>query len=53
MTEIEYLKEQIRLTNAIIREAHNPREFRQNKKYLERLERKLRYEQKVSQEKTR
>ena len=42
MTEIEYLKDQIRLTNAILRETHNPREFKQNKKHLERLERKLR-----------
>ena len=42
MTKIEYLKDQIRLTNAILRETHNPREFKQNKRYLERLERKLR-----------
>ena len=42
MNEIEYLKDQIRLTNAILRETHNPREFKQNKKYLERLERRLR-----------
>lgn len=44
MNEIEYLKDQIRLTNAILRETHNPREFKQNKKHLERLERKLRNE---------
>lgn len=51
MTEYEYLKEQIRLTNAILRETHNPREFKQNKKYLERLERKLRNYDKVCDKK--
>ena len=44
--EITYLKDQIRLTNAILRETHNPREFKQNKKYLERLERRLKLCQK-------
>ena len=39
--EIEYLKEQIRLTNAILRETHNHREFKQNKAHLSKLERKL------------
>ena len=42
MTNIEYLKDQIRLTNAILSETHNPREVKQNKKHLERLERRLR-----------
>jgi len=36
-----FLKAEIKRVNAILRETHNPREFRQNKKYLERLERKL------------
>ena len=35
------LKTEIRRVNAVIRETHNPREFKQNKRYLERLERKL------------
>jgi hypothetical protein len=38
----EELKTEIRRINQVLRETHNPREFRQNKKYLERLERKLR-----------
>ena len=41
MTEIE-LKAEIKRVNQILRETHNPHEYRQNKKYLERLERKLR-----------
>lgn len=41
MTEIE-LKAEIRRVNQVLRETHNPREFKQNKKHLERLERKLR-----------
>ena len=36
------LKAEIKRVNAILRETHNPHEYRQNKKYLERLERKLR-----------
>ena len=40
MTEIE-LKAEIRRVNQVIRETHNPHEYRQNKKHLERLERKL------------
>ena len=36
------LKAEIKRVNALLRETHNPREFKQNKKYLERLERKLR-----------
>ena len=36
------LKAEIRRVNKVLRETHNPREFRQNKKHLERLERKLR-----------
>ena len=44
---INELKAEIKRVNAILRETHNPREYRQNKKHLERLERKLRiiYEQ--------
>ena len=41
MTENE-IKAEIRRVNEVIRETHNPHEYRQNKKYLERLERKLR-----------
>ena len=37
----EELKAEIRRVNAILRETHNPHEYRQNKKYLERLERRL------------
>ena len=40
--EIEHLKAEIRRVNQILRETHNPHEFKQNKRYLERLERKLR-----------
>ena len=36
-----YIKEEIRRVNAILRETHNPHEYKQNKRYLERLERKL------------
>ena len=36
------LKAEIKRVNKILRETHNPREFKQNKKYLERLERRLR-----------
>ena len=39
---INELKAEIKRVNAILRETHNPREYRQNKKHLERLERKLR-----------
>lgn len=39
---MEELKAEIRRVNQVLRETHNPREYRQNKKYLERLERKLR-----------
>lgn len=46
MTENE-LKLEIKRVNQVLRETHNPREFRQNKKYLERLERKLRQCQKT------
>ena len=41
MTEIE-LKAEIRRVNEIKRNKPNPHTYRQNKKYLERLERKLR-----------
>ena len=37
----EELKAEIRRVNQVLRETHNPREFKQNKKHLERLERKL------------
>lgn len=46
MTEIE-LKTEIKRVNALLRENHNPHTYRQNKKYLERLERKLRLWQKT------
>ena len=39
---MEELKAEIRRVNKILRETHNPHEYRQNKKYLERLERELR-----------
>lgn len=39
---INQLKAEIRRVNQVLRETHNPKEFKQNKKYLERLERKLR-----------
>ena len=35
------LKAEIKRVNAILRTTKNPREFKQNKKHLERLERKL------------
>ena len=38
---INQLKAEIKRVNQVLRETHNPREFKQNKKYLERLERKL------------
>ena len=38
----EELKAEIKQVNAILRQTHNPREYRQNKRHLERLERKLR-----------
>ena len=40
--DISWLKAEIKRVNLVLRETHNPREFKQNKKYLERLERKLR-----------
>lgn len=45
MTEIE-IKAEIRRVNALLRENHNPHTYRQNKRHLERLERKLRLCQK-------
>lgn len=39
---VNNLKEEIKRVNKILRETKNPHELRQNKKYLERLERKLR-----------
>lgn len=44
---VNQLKAEIRRVNQVLRETHNPREYRQNKKYLERLERKLRQCQKT------
>lgn len=41
MTE-EELKAEIKRVNALIRGNHNRHTYRQNKKYLERLERELR-----------
>lgn len=41
MTESE-IKTEIRRVNEILRNKPNPHTYRQNKKYLERLERKLR-----------
>ena len=38
------LRQEIKRVNAILRNTKNPNEYRQNKKYLERLERKLRAE---------
>jgi len=38
---INQLKAEIKRVNQVLRETHNPREFKQNKKHLERLERKL------------
>lgn len=37
----DYLKEEIKRVNQVLRETHNPHEYKQNKKHLERLERKL------------
>lgn len=39
---VNQLKAEIKRVNQVLRETHNPREFKQNKKHLERLERKLR-----------
>lgn len=38
---INQLKTEIKRVNQVLRETHDPHEYRQNKKYLERLERKL------------
>ena len=43
----DYIKAEIKRVNEVIRETHNPHTYRQNKKYLERLERKLRQCQKT------
>ena len=45
------LKAEIKRVNAILRETHNPHEYKQNKRYLERLERKLRLCQRKEQKK--
>ena len=39
---VEQLKKEIKRVNQVLRETKNPYELRQNKKYLERLERQLR-----------
>lgn len=44
---VNQLKTEIRRVNQVLRETHNPKEYKQNKKYLERLERKLRQCQKI------
>ena len=36
-----FLKAEIKRVNAILRETHNPHEYKQNKRRLERLEREL------------
>ena len=38
---INQLKAEIRRVNQVLRETHNPREYKQNKRHLERLERRL------------
>ena len=43
-TKIYKLRQEIKRVNTILRNTKNPNEYRQNKKYLERLERKLRAE---------
>ena len=43
---INQLKAEIKRVNQVLRETHEPHEYRQNKKYLERLERKLKLCQK-------
>ena len=47
---INQLKAEIKQVNAILRTTHNPHEYRQNKKHLERLERKLRQYQRNGEE---
>lgn len=42
---IEELKTEIKRVNKLLREKHDAFTYKQNKKYLERLERELRYEQ--------
>ena len=37
----DYLKEEIKRVNQVLRETHNPHEYKQNKKYLKKLERRL------------
>lgn len=44
---INQLKAEIKRVNAILRTTKNPREYKQNKKHLERLERELRQCQKI------
>ena len=49
----EELKQEIKRVNAILRNPINPHEYRQNKKYLKRLERKLRCGEKEDTSKTK
>lgn len=44
---VNSLKAEIKRVNNILRGTKNPREYKQNKKYLERLERKLKQCQKT------
>ena len=44
---VNSLKAEIKRVNNILRGIKNPREYKQNKKYLERLERKLKQCQKT------
>lgn len=44
---VNSLKEEIKRVNNILRGTKSPREYKQNKKYLERLERKLKHYENV------
>lgn len=46
-----HLKSEIKRLNSILRNTHNPHEYRQNKKYLDRLEKELKQWQKIEQKK--
>ena len=45
------LKAEIRRVNQVLRETHNPHEYKQNKAYLKRLERKLKQCQSIVKKK--
>ena len=49
--EIARLKAEIKRVNGILRETHNPHEYKQNKAYLKRLERKLKQCQSIAKKK--